>query len=185
MRATLVLIRCFEEVGIPWCLENPASSNMWHIPRLVALAKLAHVQLIEVDQCSFGQPWRKRTKLMFSRCDPQDVEALAARHKCHGRRVCDFSQREHIQLTGSGLTANHLQNRLRRSRPRCAARLLDCFWPITCTNGLVRTRGVRGIASVTLVAFPCSVSQGWPLTELFCVPRLAVNRVFQCPKVGR
>ena len=139
MRATLVLIRCFEEVGIPWCLENPASSNMWHIPRLVALAKLPHVQLIEVDQCSFGQPWRKRTKLMFSRCDPQDVEALAARHKCHGRRVCDFSQREHIQLTGSGADGKPLTKQAQTFPPkmcRSLARLLlaDHLHKRACAN---------------------------------------------------
>ena len=102
MRATLELIRCFEQEGVPWCLENPATSNMWHVPQLMALARKSHVQLIEVDQCSFGQPWRKRTTLLFSRCDAQDVQALADKHKCCGRRVCDYSRKEHIQLTGSG-----------------------------------------------------------------------------------
>ena len=102
MKATLLLIRCFEKEGIPWCLENPASSNMWHVPQLRALLKRPHIQLVEIDQCSFGQPWRKRTKLLFSRCDVQDVEAMASKHHCGGRRVCDFSNKEHIQLTGSG-----------------------------------------------------------------------------------
>ena len=102
MRATLVLIKCFEECKVPWCLENPASSNMWHVPQLKKLLKEKHIRLVEIDQCSFGQPWRKRTKLLFSRCDPQDLESFEQRHKCHGRRRCDFSGREHLQLTGSG-----------------------------------------------------------------------------------
>ena len=34
MRSTLRLLRLFTRLGIPWALENPFSSNMWHLPEL-------------------------------------------------------------------------------------------------------------------------------------------------------
>ena len=102
MRATLKFIKIFEEHDVPLCLENPASSNTWHVRALKKIISKISSCLVEVDQCSYGQPWRKRTKQLFGLCDISDVLSLATAHKCDGRRVCSFSRREHLQLTGSG-----------------------------------------------------------------------------------
>ena len=86
---------------ISWCLGNPASSNMWHVPELKKIAASPRCTLVELDQCAYGQPLRKRTKLLFWNCEEADILALAQEHHCCGRKVCDFSKKEHVQLIGS------------------------------------------------------------------------------------
>ena len=90
MRSTLQFVRAFHKHLVPWCLGNPASSNMWAVPELQAFIRRDDVVLIDVDQCSFGQPSRKRTKLCFGHCNAEDVRALERRCRCSGRKVCDF-----------------------------------------------------------------------------------------------
>ena len=74
---------------------------MWNTPELQAIINARNTCLIAVDQCSYGQPWRKRTRLLFGNCDEQDVLALQAAHRCNGRKKCDYSGVPHVQLTGS------------------------------------------------------------------------------------
>ena len=101
MRSTLRLIKLFTRLGIPWALENPFSSNMWWVPALRKYWESGKAQLIVVDQCAWGRPWRKRTRILISGCDAQDIAALERRH-CSGHRVCSYSGKPHVQLTGSG-----------------------------------------------------------------------------------
>ncbi len=90
------LVRC----NIPFALENPAPSYMWHTPELQAIAEHKHATLAVVDQCAWRRPWRKRTRLLCFGLDSADVEHLAS-HRCTGKQRCSFTGRRHIQLTGT------------------------------------------------------------------------------------
>ena len=44
-------------------LENPCRSRLWRLKRIItALARIGAI-LIQLDYCSFGAPWQKRTTL--------------------------------------------------------------------------------------------------------------------------
>ena len=101
MRSTLRLLKLFTKLKIPWALENPYSSNMWHVPSLKRYWERGVARLAVVDQCSWNKPWRKRTRILLFNVDDQDIDALE-RHQCTGRRICSYSKQAHIQLTGSG-----------------------------------------------------------------------------------
>ena len=101
MRASIEIIRVAHSLGLPWALENPTGSVMWSTSFLRGMARDPRVSVAVFDQCAFGQPWRKRTRVMFGNCDEADVEALRLR-RCHGKRICSFTRRPHVQLTGSG-----------------------------------------------------------------------------------
>ncbi len=77
LRRLLPLLRLLVKYKIPFILENPGSSNIWWIPQLRALLRSRGVHLIEIDQCFFGRPWRKRTKLLCGFLDEQDLESLS------------------------------------------------------------------------------------------------------------
>ena len=100
LRRLLPLLRLLTDLGIPWILENPASSNIWWVPALMRLMNHKRCEAILIDQCAFGQPWRKRTRLLCANCDPHDVHLLSMR-RCSGTKVCSFTNKKHIQLTGS------------------------------------------------------------------------------------
>ena len=100
MRSTLRLIKLFTRLKIPWGLENPASSNMWYVPELRRYWESGIAHLATVDQCAWKRPWRKRTRVLLYWCDPCDVSALE-RNRCTGHRVCSYTGKPHVQLTGS------------------------------------------------------------------------------------
>ena len=100
LRRLLPFLRTLVKHRVPFIIENPASSNIFWVPQLRALLRYNGVHLIEVDQCFFGRPWRKRTKLLVGFLDEQDVDSLS-RCRCHGHKTCEFTGRRHVQLTGS------------------------------------------------------------------------------------
>jgi hypothetical protein len=65
--ATIKMIRCCNRHGIPFALENPASSYMWHDSALQAV--LRHAYIACLDQCAFKARWRKHTKVAFGNCE--------------------------------------------------------------------------------------------------------------------
>ena len=99
--ACIKLVCWLHKAHIPWCVENPAGSLLWHLPFFAALAQDSRVLSVLVDHCSYGRPWRKRTRLLFGNVDPCDVQAFE-RRVCCGRQVCSFTGRPHVQLTGTG-----------------------------------------------------------------------------------
>ena len=84
----------------PACLENPRGSYMWHDRRLRRVLKRGGVIYMVVDQCAFGQPWRKSTTLAFINCHDADFGKLATA-TCGGRNgFCTFNKQYHVQLSG-------------------------------------------------------------------------------------
>ena len=47
-------------------IENPHQSYLWAQPEWVSLSKKSQVSWYTVDYCTFGCPWRKRTKFLTS-----------------------------------------------------------------------------------------------------------------------
>ncbi len=124
LRRLLPLLKDLQLMQVPWILENPATSNIWHVPALKRISRERGAEVILVDQCAFGAPWRKRTRLLCCNCDGQDVLALSS-FRCHGRGVCDHSGRPHVQLTGSDANGRPLTQRAQTFPTRFASKLCN------------------------------------------------------------
>ena len=79
--------------------HNPSRSLLFNIPGIMKLEKKPFCTRHKFDMCGFGTRWKKSTQLMFGCCDFDDVAALGT-HCCHSRRICAYSGRPHVQLTG-------------------------------------------------------------------------------------
>ena len=104
-RRALRLARVFHARNIPWILEHPSTSYLWHTPEIAAMLRLHKVEMVTIDQCAFGSAHRKRTTFLCGHCDEHDLWLLADRRCCSCTGVCDFSGRKHIQLSGGSKTA--------------------------------------------------------------------------------
>lgn len=60
------LIRRAIHKGIAYWVENPDSSYLWRQPEWVQLPFGMRKKFWRVDFCSFGTPWRKRTRFIIS-----------------------------------------------------------------------------------------------------------------------
>ena len=93
-----ILQRLAYDHGVPGGEENPASSFLWQMPGRQRFGTRSNVVFENVDYCACGRPFRARTRLCLwhHRPAPQ-LHTL----KCHGRGVCDFSGKPHLQLSGT------------------------------------------------------------------------------------
>ena len=97
MRFTAKVFRVCMEMGIPVTLENPHSSRLWLAPPIKHL--LAHKQVEHgyTDYCQDHQPFRKRTRLMWSA-----IQLRSSLKQCTGARgLCSRTGASHEQLSGS------------------------------------------------------------------------------------
>ena len=99
MRSALSIIHWLEKHPIPYIFEHPSTSNAWCLPRLRWLRRLHHVQAVTTDFCQYGVPWRKRTLLLCSRIDEQDL--VRCQRLCTGPPGFCATGLRHVQLTGS------------------------------------------------------------------------------------
>ena len=94
--------RIFERLagsGVPVAIENPASSLLWFAPPFRRL--LERFSWVDVDMCSCGTPYRKRTRFLVANWDTEPLKGL----RCVGRRgVCSFSGLQHVELVGGSNT---------------------------------------------------------------------------------
>ena len=81
LRVVFRILRAAERHHVPWVLEQPRSSCMLKVPEWNSCLWRGHVELVDVDQCMFGTPWRKATRFVCSRVA---VDALQARTRCLG-----------------------------------------------------------------------------------------------------
>lgn len=98
-RATLKILRLLNKYKVPWIVENPRPSYLWHLPELISVAKAAHAHFRIGDFCRFGARWRKRTGFLCGNLDEGDTAILAK--TCCGTRVCTVTQQPHIVLSGN------------------------------------------------------------------------------------
>ena len=98
--AAITIAMLLHKAGLPWVLENPKSSKMWWLPRMIRLSKMANVTAVTTDFCMFGKPWRKRTQLLTGNLCEEERARLC--RLCHGSRgFCQRTGQKHLQLTGS------------------------------------------------------------------------------------
>ena len=98
-KSTFRILRLAQISGLPSILDNPINSRLWQCPALCALRSLRDAESITLDQCRFGTPWRKRTRMLLLHCC--SVHCLDRR--CAGRKgLCSTTGKHHIILQGSG-----------------------------------------------------------------------------------
>ena len=101
----LRLIHSLGRRKIPFYLEQPRSSYMWHDRRLCRALSLYGAEYADVDMCSFGTRYRKATR--FALCFINDPGRLGdeRRSRCRGRHgICSFSGKPHVRLEGAATT---------------------------------------------------------------------------------
>ena len=133
MRATVLIARAALKAGLPFVIENPATSRLWLAPPMAKLLRSPRVQVVNTDYCGFGTPWRKRTSLAFANCDLSG----AARH-CTGRARCSYSGVPHVQLAGTNAEGKFM-TLVAEPYPRELCRLCVAAFANACISRTVAT----------------------------------------------
>ena len=79
--------------GVPWAIENPASSRCWLTPVFKKLAK--HGTFVHLDFCQFHEPWKKPTSILYHGIDFSSVG-----QRCTGGKLCSRTGKNHLILKG-------------------------------------------------------------------------------------
>jgi len=114
MRQSAEFIRKCIQHHVPVMLENPATSMAWSFPPIARLLRHTSCFVINFDQCAYGAPWRKATRVASWHCGTHPELAV----KCSGRRgICSFTDKHHIVLTGASKCAKVLWTSLAQGYP--------------------------------------------------------------------
>ena len=97
--AGLDIAEAADRAGHIWIIENPHSSRLWLHPRMKRLMDRPSTMQVVTDYCQWGQPWRKRTRLLIGNACAEDLIKLERR--CTGRGICSRTGRPHAHLEGS------------------------------------------------------------------------------------
>ena len=96
-RSCMRIIKKCLDVGVPGYLENPKSSRFFLTPGVKKLVSSGLGHLVDLDQCQYGAPYRKRTTLLIWGLPP----GSACFKMCTGRRGrCSRTNRKHVHLAG-------------------------------------------------------------------------------------
>ena len=63
LRTALLIMRWLHQAGVPFRFEHPVSAFSWFTPALLTWCNTSSCEVCVLDQCRFGQRWRKRIKL--------------------------------------------------------------------------------------------------------------------------
>jgi len=96
LRVSLRLLAKCEERGIPYALENPMSSYAWYMPEVQRFLHKYNPQLVHLDYCQYGEPWRKPTTIMGNFWN---LASLSKRCKSY-KGVCSATSQQHVRLAG-------------------------------------------------------------------------------------
>ena len=89
------LILLCQQLKVPWCLENPATSRCWITPLLKRI--IPHCSSVILDFCQYGEAWRKRTKLIA-----QFISFHSLNRLCAGNaNICSRTGKAHLNLKGT------------------------------------------------------------------------------------
>ena len=108
-----LLLRLAVQLGIPSGEENPASSCLWQLTDRIKMAQDPNCTDYVVDYCSWGRPFRARTRIRLWHA----VAKHLSDHRCTGKRLCAFSGRPHHQLTGASSGNNGFLTKLKNRYP--------------------------------------------------------------------
>ena len=95
------LIKACTKARVPFALEHPQTSYMWHDARLQAALRAAGAELFVIHQCQFGTPHRKPTTIAVGVNQNLDYGALglAPCTTCIGRHgYCSRTGKKHVRL---------------------------------------------------------------------------------------
>ena len=101
MKASVEVAHACLRARIPSIFENPHSSLAWKTKAWQALAEMSDVQQVVLDQCRFGTPWRKRTRLQLLHVSNP---GLLDRRCAGARGQCSATNRPHVQIIGSAMS---------------------------------------------------------------------------------
>ena len=94
------LVTAFCKVGVPVSIENPHGSLLWQCSAFKAWQAEFNPQTVVIDYCCFGEPYRKRTRLItWHRNHQADGKSFLHElaRKCPGVKV---GKHEHQNLSG-------------------------------------------------------------------------------------
>ena len=98
MQAAFEIIKSLQRQRVPWVLEHPHASYVFKTTQMLQWLESDSVHFRVVDQCRFGSPWRKRTRLVFGNVDPLDTERLNV--MCTGGGGFCGDGKRHVILQG-------------------------------------------------------------------------------------
>ena len=124
-KRVIIFIRDLQKLEIPWILFHPLSSHVWSTSPVCLLEEQHRSHSIIFDQCAFGTPWKRRTKLIAVNCNYESILSLAE-YSCEGHDVCP-SVGPHIQLHGSDLSGRQFTARCKVLPHRLCSKLCIFF----------------------------------------------------------
>ena len=96
---TVELIKCCQQHGVKWSIENPGSSFLWDMPCMIEVKSSLHPAIVTFDMCRFGSKHLKPTTVWSSfemadlalRCDkdvrPHQREQLKGFTVVNGKKI--------------------------------------------------------------------------------------------------
>ena len=94
------IARALQKAGRPWIIENPHAGLLWRIPEIAALYSFPNFKFAVLDQCQFGTPWRKRTRLLMGNVCSDDAYSLERMCRGHRGGICSRTGNCHVRLSG-------------------------------------------------------------------------------------
>ena len=126
---TLRVLEVCEQHGVPYALENPASSMAWLLAPMKRFLRDYHPDVVTLDFCCFGEVWRKPTQLVThffpsralgKTCSPYNGRCSNT-HKPHQRLVGQDSNNHVLDFAGSAISiaAREMRGRAGCQEPFC------------------------------------------------------------------
>ena len=143
---TFKLIKACCRSRVHISIENPHNSLLWHTKdyRILTL-EFPSVREVVVDYCQFGEPWRKRTRLVT-----WEAEGHADSYLSNLRKKCP------------GVSARHRHCNLSGWRPRDTGVATPAKRP---TKGTPAMRPTKGTA-----AYPRALCAAWAEAVSWAIP---------------
>ncbi|CAE7840542.1 unnamed protein product [Symbiodinium sp. CCMP2592] len=135
---SLLLFEAVIQAGGDASIENPRDSLIWQVPQVQQLKVRLHLYNVDFDQCEYGSPHRKPTRLLVSH-----AALLALARACSG---------EHVHVPLRGLTRSDTGKKIFKTK---AAQVypseLCAAWAIAVT-AIVQRSAQQFAASFALTA---------------------------------
>lgn len=118
VKFVLKCVNILQSRRVRFTIENPRYSYLWHLDPVAKLVKGPDTQMVHIDMCQMGSPWRKATS--FLAWDFPEATHLAV--QCAPKRgICSRSGRRHLHLHGRDAEGRWITARA-QEYPPCLAR---------------------------------------------------------------
>ena len=99
MKLTAQFCAYASQASVPWVIENPQSSLIWHTAEFSGLCRDLDVSQIVTHMCGFGTRWKKPTTLWSAGLE--GIDNMIFKCSSYGCQPCQYFQKPHIILSGS------------------------------------------------------------------------------------